>query len=246
MAPEPQPARRLEEVLGHRFRRAELLEQALTHASSAAGHNERLEHLGDAVLGLIAAEMLFARFPEAREGLLTKWKSLLVSREALTRVGERLGLAAHLRVGGGLDSAALPRSLLGNAVESLIGAVYLDAGGGLDSAGGGMAACAAIAARWFEPELAALPARHARAHAKSLLQEWAQARHGAAPTYLVTDVHEHPEARAFRVCAELGGRRFAGAWAASKREAERLAAWEALLELRAAGEKIGADGGARA
>jgi ribonuclease-3 len=245
MAPDPQPARRLEEVLGHRFRRAELLEEALTHASSSGSHNERLEHLGDAVLNLVAAEMLYLRFPGAREGLLTQWKSLLVARAALARVGARLGLAEHLRVGGGLDGGALPRSLLGNAVESLIGAVYLDAGGGLAPGGGGLAACAAIAARWFAPELEALPARHARAHAKSLLQEWAQARGDAAPGYAVTAVHEHPDARAFRVCAEVGGRRFAGAWAASKREAERLAAWEAVLALRAEGEEIGGDGGTR-
>jgi ribonuclease-3 len=242
MAQESQAPRRLEEVLGHRFRRAELLEEALTHASSAAGHNERLEHLGDAVLNLVAAEMLFLRHPDAREGLLTQWKSLLVARETLARVGERLGLAPYLRVGGGLDGEALPRSLLGNAVESLLGAVYLDAGGGLDPRGGGLAACAQLAARWLEPELAALPDRHARAHAKMLLQDWAQAQGGPPPIYVVTDAHEHPDAHAFRVCAECAGRRFAGAWASTKREAERLAAWEAVLTLRAEGARIGGDG----
>lgn len=246
MAPDPQPARRLEEVLGRAFRRAELLEEALTHASSAESHNERLEHLGDAVLSLVAAEILYRRFPRAREGVLTQWKSLLVSRESLARVGERLGLERFLRVGGGLDPSALPRSLLGNAVESLIGAVYLDAGGGLEPGGGGLAACAAIAAEWFEPELDGLPARHARAHAKMLLQDWAQARHGAPPSYALTGAHDHPDARAFRVSAEVAGRRFAGAWAASKHEAERLAAWEAILALREEGEEIGGDGAARA
>lgn len=244
MAPEPQPARRLEEVLGRRFRRPELLEEALTHASSAEDHNERLEHLGDAVLSLVAAEMLFARFPAAREGMLTQWKSLLVSRETLARVGERLGLGGFLRVGGGLDGGALPRSLLGNAVESLLGAVYLDAGGGLAPAGGGLAECARLAAAWLAPELAALPDSHARAHAKTLLQGWAQARRGATPSYEVTDAHEHPDARAFRVRAQIAGREFPGAWAASKRDAERLAAWEAILLLRAEGEEIGGHGGA--
>lgn len=244
MAQDPQARRRLEEILGHRFRRAELLQEALTHASSAESHNERLEHLGDAVLNLVAAEMLFLRHPDAREGLLTQWKSLLVARETLARVGERLGLAPYLIVGGGLDGASLPRSLLGNAVESLIGAVYLDAGGGLDPAGSGLAACSRLVARWLEPELAALPDRHARAHAKMLLQSWAQAQRGAPPSYLVTATHDHPETRAFRVCAEVAGRRFGGAWAPSKREAERLAAWEAVLALRGEGERIGDDGAA--
>jgi len=242
MAQDSQAQRRLEEVLGHQFRRAELLEEALTHASSAESHNERLEHLGDAVINLVAAEMLFIRHPDAREGLLTQWKSLLVARETLARVGERLELAPYLRVGGGLDGSALPRSLLGNAVESLLGAVYLDAGGGLDPNSGGLAACARLAARWLEPELAALPNRHARAHAKMLLQDWAQAERGAPPGYVVTESHEHLDTRSFHVCAEVAGRRFAGAWAPSKREAERLAAWEAVLVLRAEGEMLGEDG----
>lgn len=243
MAPEPQAPRRLEEVLGYQFQRTELLEEALTHASSAAGHNERLEHLGDAVINLVAAEMLYARHPDAREGQLTQWKSLLVSRETLARVGERLGLAPYLRVGGGLDGTALPRSLLGNAIESLLGAVYLDAGGGLDAEGGGLAACARIAARWLEPEFNALPERHARAHAKMLLQDWAQAERGAPPSYPVIDAYEHPDTHAFRICAEVAGRRFAGVWAPSKKEAERLAAWEAVMVLREEGERIGDHGG---
>lgn len=243
MASAPNSLRRLEEILGHRFGRPELLEEALTHSSSAEGHNERLEHLGDAVLNLVAAEMLFTRFPAAREGVLTQAKSLLVARETLARVGERLDLGAWLRVGGGLDPArALPRSLLGNAVESLAGAIYLDCGGVHGPEGGGLAVCARVATDWLAPELEELPRRHARAHAKMILQDWSQARGGAPPEYAVTATHEHPDTRAFCVRATLAGRQFAPAWAASKREAERLAAWEAVLELRAAGEAIGADG----
>lgn len=243
MAPAPQSLRRLEEVLGHRFGRPELLEEALTHSSSAEGNNERLEHLGDAVLNLVAAEMLYTRFPQAREGVLTQARSLLVARETLARVGERLDLSAWLRVGGGLDPArALPRSLLGNAVESLAGAIYLDCGGGLGPAGGGLAACARVATPWLQPELEALPHRHARAHAKMILQDWSQARGGAPPEYAVIATHAHPDTRAFCVRATLAGRTHAPAWAASKREAERMAAWEAILELRAEEELIGAGG----
>jgi ribonuclease-3 len=228
---------RLEDLLGHRFRAPALLQEALTHASSTEGHNERLEHLGDAVLNLVVTELLFARQPRAREGALTQAKSLLVSREHLARVGERLGLEHWLRVGGGVGRAgALPRSLLGNAVESLIGAVWLDA----ESAGAsGYAACRALAARWLEPDLADLPQRHARAHAKMLLQDWAQAHGHPPPAYEVCGAHEHPDARAFCVRATAAGREFPAAWAASKREAERLAAWEAILILRAAGEPVG-------
>jgi ribonuclease-3 len=230
--------RRLEEALGYRFRAPELLEEALTHASSAEGHNERLEHLGDAVLNLVATEMLFARRPRAREGALTQAKSLLVSREHLARVGERLGLRQRLRGGGGLPRGReLPRSLLGNAVESLVGAIYLDAGG----ADGGLAPCRAVIVTWLAPDLEDLPRRHARAHAKMLLQDWAQARGLPPPAYRVGATHEHPDTRSFRVTAEVGGRAFPGAWAASKREAARRAAEEAVLALRAEGEELGAD-----
>lgn len=232
-----QDVRRLEDLLGHRFRAPALLQEALTHASSTEGHNERLEHLGDAVLNLVATEMLFARRPGAREGVLTQAKSLLVSRENLARVGARLGLEAWLRVGGGVGSAGvLPRSLLGNAVESLIGAVWLDAEG---AGASGYATCRAVATRWLEPDLADLPLRHARAHAKMLLQDWAQAHGHPPPEYRVSGAHEHPLTRSFRIVARAAGREFPPAWAASKREAERLAAWEAVQVLRAEGEEIG-------
>ena len=236
MAADPAPTRRLEELLGHRFRDPRLLEEALTHASRDEEHNERLEFLGDAVLDLVAAEMLYTRHPDAREGRLTQWKSLLVSRATLGRVGERLDLGRWLRLGAGLgDRRTLPRSLPGNTVEALIGAIYLDTGGG----GEGLRACAAIAERLLAPELHGLPARHERAHAKMLLQEWAQRARGAPPEYRLTATFEDPETRSFRMCAHVAGRDFPPAWGTSKREAERRAAWEAVLVLRAEGERLG-------
>lgn len=237
MTAEDDPLRRLEALLGHGFRDPGLLREALTHASRAEGHNERLEFLGDAVLDLVVAESLYRRFAGAREGRLTQWKSLLVSRETLARVGERLGLAAFLQVGSGLDrQRSLPRSLAGNAVEALLGALYLDLGG---ARGGALETCRRVAEEWLAPEMADLPRRADRAHAKTLLQDWAQARVGAIPRYELVEVHEHPETRSFRVRARVGARDFPPAWGTSKRQAERRAAWEAVLVLRSEGETLG-------
>ena len=217
--------RRLEGRLGYRFRDRELLARALTHASARDGHNERLEFLGDAVLNLVVAEALFRTLPDKREGRLTELKALLVSRDTLERVALRLGLADFVRTGGSLaERGSVPRSVLGNALEALLGALYLDAG---NAAGLEIAGRAALA--WLQPEMARLETEHARARAKSKLQAWAQRAHGCLPEYHLLETFVHPEAHAFQVAALVAGRRFPAAWASTKKEAERLAAWEALL-----------------
>ena len=225
---EPRDAsRRLEDRLGHRFRDAELLARALTHASARDGHNERLEFLGDAVLNLVVAEVLFVQRPDHREGELTERKALLVSRATLDRVGRRLGLAEHVVTGGSLaERGSLPKSVLGNALEALLGAIYLDT-----PAEQRLEHAAACVRAWLAPEFARLEAAHARARAKSRLQNWSQKRHGCLPEYPVLDHYEHPESHAFLVAAVVANRRFPAAWGSTKKEAERLAAWEALLEL---------------
>src|SRR5690606_6064780 len=121
----------LEKAMGPAFGDRGLLALALTHSSLRdpwTHSNERLEYLGDSVLGLAVAEHLFCAFPTDAEGELTRLKSLVVSRQALARVAKALDLKAHLRVGKGIRKrGAIPPSLLANAVEALIGAVYLDA-----------------------------------------------------------------------------------------------------------------------
>jgi len=121
---------RLEERLGHRFLRAELLEQALTHRSFGSPHNERLEFLGDGVLGCVMAQELFARFPALSEGDLSRLRASLVRKESLAAVARELGLGAYLRLGEGESAsggAARP-SILADTLEALYGAVFLDAG----------------------------------------------------------------------------------------------------------------------
>src|SRR5580692_3736614 len=127
---------RCQDVVGYRFRKPELLRAALTHTSGAntrAASNERLEFLGDAVLGLITCEQLFLRFPEYQEGEMTKIKSAVVSRLACARFSKELGLGDFLFLGRGMKaSAELPANLLADVFESMVAAIYLD--GGMEAA----------------------------------------------------------------------------------------------------------------
>jgi len=223
--------RHLEDLLGYRFRDTQLLELALTHASVQENHNERLEFLGDAVLDLVVSDFLFTDYPEVREGRLTEWKSLLVARSTLSRIGERLGLERWIRSGGNLRGRrSLPRSLFGNTLEALLGAVYQDC-----PADSVLPICQRLVIGWLRHDLACLPENFARAQAKQTLQNWAQVKQGSVPRYMLVDFHEHPETQAFQIAAEVGKRTFPAAWGASKKEAERRAAWEAILVLRVEG-----------
>ncbi len=231
MPDETRDLRLLEEILGYRFRNRRLLERALTHASLEQDHNERLEFLGDAILDLVVSHVLFVRYPEAREGELTEGKAMLVSRSTLARVGGRLDLGRWILSSADLRKrGSLPRSLLGNAVEALLAAVYLDC-----EAVDALPTCTSLVERWLGGELARLPETRERKQAKKILQEWAQ-QQGSLPSYVTTDFHDHPDTQAFQVAAELAGRRFPPAWGASKTDAERRAAWEAILVLRAEGK----------
>src|SRR5258707_3078316 len=125
-----------QQTIGYRFRQPELLRAALTHASGAntrLASNERLEFLGDAVLGLVTCEQLFLRFPDYQEGDLTKIKSVVVSRRTCARISRLLNLGDFLFLGKGMSiHTAVPASLLADVYESLVAAIYLD--GGLDAA----------------------------------------------------------------------------------------------------------------
>jgi ribonuclease-3 len=218
----------LEKRLGYRFRRPELLDQALTHRSWAheretdAGHYERLEFLGDAVLGLIAAEELFRGHPELPEGELSKRKGFLVSREVLARRGEELGLGDLLRLGvgeersGGREKA----SLLADAVEAVLGAVYLD--GGLD------AARKAVAGLFAE---GLVRPGAGPSDAKTRLQESVQARGWPLPEYQLVEQTGPDHAKRFTVEVELRGAPAGRGHGRSKKAAEQEAAAVALAAL---------------
>jgi ribonuclease-3 len=216
-----------EEILGHAFRDRDLLETCLTHASVARtrlSSNERLEFLGDAVLGLVVCDLLYRRFPEASEGELTRIKSVVVSRTTCAEACERLELDRCLLLGKGLTvQETVPGSVLAAGFESLVAGLFLD--GGLSAA-----------ARFVEQALGSALERAAiveqSGNFKSQLQQLVQKVHGETPQYRVLDEKGPDHSKCFLIAATIGEHLFAGAWGTSKKEAEQRAARNALLELR--------------
>jgi len=182
----------LEKRLGHRFADPRLLEQALTHRSRGAENYERLEFLGDGVLGCAVADELYARFPQLSEGKLTRLRASLVREEALEEVARALGIGEHLRLGEGeLAAGPEPRpSILADAVEALIGAVFLD--GGYE-----VARKAVLAA--FAPLIERLDPERPAKDAKTRLQETLQARHKRLPQYRVVALQGEAHKQSFEV-----------------------------------------------
>jgi ribonuclease-3 len=234
----PAPSDALARLLGHDFARPALLAEALTHPSALVPHPargrrtppprgyERLEFLGDRVLGLVVADLLWRRFPREPEGDLTKRLTHLVRGEALARVAAAIGLEHHLTLSRAEAAAGTARNpaILADVCEAVIAAIYLDAG---------YEAAAAFIHRWWAPLLAEMdrPPRDP----KTSLQEWAQARGLALPSYdlVATDGPDH--ARRFTVAARLAGHDEALATASSKRAAEAGAAALLLARLTRAG-----------
>jgi ribonuclease-3 len=214
----------LEERLGHRFARRELLEQALTHRSHGSPHNERLEFLGDGVLGCVVAEALLTRHPEMSEGELSRLRASLVREESLAVVAGELGLAQHLRLGQGESASggAQRPSMLADTLEALFGAIFLDAG--YDSARGAV----------LHSLGAALDNAGAAKDAKTRLQEALQARRQALPRYEVVATRGAAHQQTFEVeCSvEQLGLRARGS-GASRRAAEQEAATALLARLDA-------------
>ncbi len=227
-----------ERLLGHHFADPDLLEQALTHASVAESRllsNERLEFLGDAVLGLVVCEHLYNRFTDLLEGDLTKIKSTVVSRRTCADIAEELGLDELLRLGKGLtDRGALPKSVLAAVYESLIGALVID---------GGIEVARTFILNGLERTIELAAGSGHQYNFKSVLQQTAQEILGQQPTYLVLDEKGPDHAKCFEVCVEMGARQFNSCWGPSKKQAEQQAALTALLELGFA--TLGEDGEVR-
>lgn len=218
---------RLEQTIGHRFADRALLEMALTHPSWAAEHlgagdYERLEFLGDAVLGMIVAERLFSTFPETAEGELTKRKIAAVSGNRLARAARELPIAEAILVGHGEEASGREKdSILENVAEALIGAAYLD--GGLDAA-------RAVVDRLLG-DVACL-AEAPPPDPKSALQELTQAHGLGLPSYRVMETSGPPHARRFVVEVAVAGEPLASGTGSSKRAAEKAAAHSAIDVLR--------------
>jgi ribonuclease-3 len=215
----------LESVLGHHFRRPELLEDALTHKSYAfekggRRHNERLEFLGDSVLAAVTAHRLYDRYPDEDEGRLSKRKAVLVSRPTLTRWALRIGLGRHLRLGSGEETTGGRErsSILSNALEAVIGAVYLDAG---------YRPAAVMIEGWLEDEAGCVD----EADYKSRLQEIVQKKHKSPPDYKMIKTTGPDHDKTFAVRVQFGTRVLGAGHGKSKKEAEQSAARDALERL---------------
>ncbi|WP_411834598.1 ribonuclease III [Pseudoxanthomonas mexicana] len=208
----------LADRIGHQFADEGLLAQALTHRSAGAPHNERLEFLGDSVVNLLVAEALFARWPRADEGALTRARAELVREASLAAIARQLELGARLTMGPGeMKSGGHRRdSILADALEAVVAAVYLDAG---------FEACRARVLPWFEEALAALPVGKPEKDAKTRLQEWLQARQRALPTYELIEESGDDHAKHFKVrCAIVDPSLAAEGEGTSRRTAEQQAA----------------------
>jgi ribonuclease-3 len=218
--------RACEERIGYTFRDKGLLRAALTHASGAMhrlASNERMEFLGDAILGAVVCEMLYRRFPDFLEGEMTRLKSIVVSRQTCARISQALGMKDFLILGKGMTtSPSVPSSLLADVFESLIAAIYLD---------GGDAAARPFIERWLGPEIEAAAGGDVGGNYKSLLQQVAQREHGVTPTYQLLDEKGPDHSKCFKISAQIGSNRYQPAWGRNKKEAEQRAARNALNEL---------------
>ena len=216
---------RLERRLGHTFQNQELMLLALTHRSFAGRNNERLEFLGDAILNFVAGEALFERFPQAREGQLSRLRARLVKGETLAVLARGFELGEYLRLGSGeLKSGGFRReSILADALEALIGAIYLDAG---------MDVARARVLDWLAGELDGLTLVDTNKDPKTRLQEFLQSRGAELPRYEVVDIQGEPHCRTFFVQCEIAllTEKTQGQ-GASRRIAEQVAAAAALVAL---------------
>jgi ribonuclease-3 len=226
----------LEARIGYRFKDLGLLEHALTHrsrahedASGGVIDNESLEFLGDAVLGFVIADMLFTRFPTHSEGYKSKVKAGMVSAAALARLAEQIDLGRFVLLGRGEEKTGgrQKHAILADCFEALIAAVYLD---------GGTAAARAFIVSRFGPLIEAAGDRAAEATFtddwKSALQEWLQAHTGGLPVYRLAAAEGPDHRKRFDVEVLVGDEVFGRASGRSKKEAEQLAAREALGRLR--------------
>ncbi|WP_297460974.1 ribonuclease III [Ferrovum sp.] len=215
----------LEQRLGYTFRDAALLRQALTHRSHSTLHNERLEFLGDAILNMVAAQVLYERHPHWNEGELSRVRSLLVNREALYRMAQFLDLAPLIRLGSGeLQGGGRQRSsILADAMEAVFGALYQD---------GGLTPVIPLITRLLEQaglDSAALQ-QGGDKDGKTRLQEWLQARHHPLPLYELLAREGADHAPHFRVRCQAQGKEASGE-GGSRRDAEQQAALNILQQL---------------
>ncbi len=208
-------------AIGYQFRRPELLRAALTHTSGAntrLASNERLEFLGDSVLGLVTCALLFERFPTYHEGDMTKIKSIVVSRKTCAAFSRQLGLGDFLFTGKDLRSE-IPPNMHADVFESLVAAIFLD---------GGWETAREFVLDFVDPEIERAVANSNEHNAKSLLQQVAQKEYGGIPRYEVRDEQGPDHNKCYKIEVVINGYAFEPAWGKNKKDAELRAALNAL------------------
>ncbi len=220
------PLAKIQATLGYEFNECSLLETALTHRSAGNPNNERLEFLGDAILGSIIANELYIRFPDGDEGQLTRLRSSLVKKETLADLARELDLGSYLKLGEGeLKTGGWRRaSILENTLESIIGAVYLDSD---------FNRCQLFVQNIFKNLLASISLDDIQKDPKTKLQEYLQSRKMPVPVYKVLSTTGKSHQQVFTVsclCEELPAA--IQAQGASRRKAEQAAAQQVLEMLQ--------------
>ena len=218
---------KLEATLGHSFADRNLLQQALTHRSAGSRNNERLEFLGDAILGGVIAAELYRRYPQAKEGELSRLRANLVRRESLAEIAQLLELGQYLNLGGGERKSGGHRrdSILSDTLEALIGAIFLDSD---------FSVCQRSILGLFANRLESLSDVAFLKDAKTRLQELLQSRHIPLPEYIVTEVTGEAHAQFFKVECVVDGIEIPGrGQGSSRRHAEQYAAEDMLSRLDA-------------
>ncbi|POP53221.1 ribonuclease III [Zhongshania marina] len=212
--------------LGYQFKDESLLAMAITHRSFSANNNERIEFLGDSLLNMIIAEALYKRFPNLREGELSRIRALLVSGKTLAELANEFNLGVFLRLGAGEKNTGGHRrnSTLADAVEALIGAIYLESG---------FDVCRERVLSWFEARIAVLNPESSHKDAKTRLQEFLQARKLPLPDYQLLDTEGADHQQTFIVsCSVSLLKSTISASGSSRRKAEQAAAEKVLIALK--------------
>lgn len=209
----------LELKLGYAFEDIKLLEQALTHRSFGPVHNERLEYLGDSILGMVIAKDLYDRFPKCKEGDLTRMRSTLVRETMLAQIAREFELGNVLRLGPGeLKTGGFRRdSLIADAVESIIGAMFIDSHESFELV-------RQIILRWFKTRLDTIKPDVDQKDHKSTLQEYLQSAHLPLPEYKVESIEGTDNEQIFVVSANVKGYEKQIGRGSSRRRAEQVAA----------------------
>ncbi|MBU3912269.1 MAG: ribonuclease III [Candidatus Omnitrophica bacterium] len=228
----------IEKAISYRFRNKSLLNQALTHKSyanersqSCSGDNERLEFLGDSVLGIVISNVLYNDYPDKDEGVLTKYKSQLVSGTTLGRIAKELRIGEYLLLGKGEEASGGKKhaSNLLCALEALIGAIYLD---------GDLKSAARFIKRIYDPELLLVKEGKGTRDYKSVLQQIALRRFKTIPSYRIISEIGPDHKKHFIVEAVMTGKRFGIGSGPNKKTAEQAAAKEAISAIEAAGDSF--------